>query len=132
MKQWPLSIALVLSIAFMINASVYADDEEDPLVRQGFAISPVPKARLKFREENRERVGLGSFIVNAIGACGGCHSFPQYLEKATPPGAIRRPAIPSRAPCRRNQRDSSHWSRISISRTISRAGGASARSWHAT
>jgi hypothetical protein len=87
MKQWPLSIALVLSLAFMINASVYADDEENPLVRQGFAISPVPKARLKFREENRERVGLGSFIVNAIGACGGCHSFPQYLEKGDTAGS---------------------------------------------
>ncbi|HEV3236701.1 MAG TPA: hypothetical protein VGZ25_06905 [Gemmataceae bacterium] len=71
----------------MINASVYAGDEEDPLVKQGFAISPIPKARLKFREENRERVGLGSFIVNAIGACSGCHSFPQYLEKRDTDGS---------------------------------------------
>lgn len=84
----PLSIALVLSLAFMINISVYAgDDDEDPLVKRGFAISPVPKAHLKFKESDRERVGLGSFIVNAIGNCSICHSFPQFLAKGDTEGS---------------------------------------------
>jgi hypothetical protein len=90
MKRW-VSIALALSLAFAINERVYAgegsDNDEDSLVKQGFAISPIPKAALKFSETNRERVGLGSFIVNAIGDCSGCHSFPQFLAKGDTAGS---------------------------------------------
>ena len=87
MKQ-SLSAALVLSLALMIGGSVYADeDDEDSLVNRGYAISPIPKADLKFHREDRDMVGLGSFIVNAMGDCSGCHSFPQFLEKGNPAGS---------------------------------------------
>ena len=83
-----LSIGLVISLALMITGSVHAgEDDEDSLVRKGFAISPIPKADLKFNERNEERVGLGSFIVNAIGDCSGCHSFPQFLAKGDTAGS---------------------------------------------
>ncbi|MCL2452981.1 MAG: hypothetical protein FWD08_04935 [Alphaproteobacteria bacterium] len=83
MKQ-PNSIALVLSLTVMVTATAFAGDKEESLAERGFAISPIPKSRLKFQEEERERVGLGSFIVNAIADCSGCHSFPQFLEKSKP------------------------------------------------
>jgi hypothetical protein len=81
-----LSIALVVSLRLLVNGTVHAEDE-DSLVKPGFAISPIPKANLKFREEDRERVGLGSFIVNAMGDCSGCHSFPQFLAKGDAAGS---------------------------------------------
>jgi hypothetical protein len=28
--------------------------------------------------------GLGSYLVNGVGDCSGCHSFPQYLDKGGP------------------------------------------------
>lgn len=87
MKQ-SLSAALMLSLGLMIGSSVYADeDDEDSLVEQGFSISPIPPADLKFDRTDRDRVGLGSFIVNAIGDCSGCHSFPQFLENGDPAGS---------------------------------------------
>jgi hypothetical protein len=92
-----LSIALALLLSFVINGRVYAaasadsaDSEagdEDSLANQGFAISPIPKADLKFSEENQKRVGLGSFIVNAMGDCSGCHSFPEFLRKGVTAGS---------------------------------------------
>lgn len=87
MKQ-SLSAGLVLSLALIIGGGVLADeDDEDLLVKQGFAISPIPAAELKFHEEDRDRVGLGSFIVNAMGDCSGCHSFPQFLGNGDPAGS---------------------------------------------
>jgi mono/diheme cytochrome c family protein len=52
------------------------DDEssgqtEESRIRRGFAIAPVP---LNLHEKNRALVGLGSYIVNAVGDCNGCHS----------------------------------------------------------
>ena len=46
---------------------------DDPRIEQGFDIAPVP---LHFQHKNRELVGLGSYLVNAVGDCNGCHSGP--------------------------------------------------------
>ena len=46
---------------------------EDPRIELGFDIAPVP---LHFQHKNRELVGLGSYLVNAVGDCNGCHSGP--------------------------------------------------------
>lgn len=45
----------------------------DPRIELGFDIAPVP---LHFQHKNRELVGLGSYLVNAVGDCNGCHSGP--------------------------------------------------------
>jgi hypothetical protein len=45
------------------------NDEKDPRIEQGFDLAPVP---LKFEEENRKLVGLGSYLVNT-GGCNDCH-----------------------------------------------------------
>jgi hypothetical protein len=41
------------------------------LARRGLEIAPVP---LNLAGKNRELVGLGSYIVNAMAECNGCHS----------------------------------------------------------
>src|SRR5690349_9888616 len=47
------------------------DKRDESRIRQGFEIAPVP---LHFERKNRALVGLGSYIVNAVGDCNGCHS----------------------------------------------------------
>ena len=46
-------------------------DNEDYLVKIGFQIAPVT---LNLQGKNKELVGLGSYLVNAIGDCNGCHT----------------------------------------------------------
>ena len=47
------------------------DDGEASLVRIGFEIAPVP---LNLVGKDPWKVGLGSFLVNAVGDCNGCHT----------------------------------------------------------
>jgi hypothetical protein len=60
------------------------DRDRDSRIRQGFAIAPVP---LNLAGKNRELVGLGSYLVNAVAACNDCHSSgppAQYLGRGIP------------------------------------------------
>jgi hypothetical protein len=54
------------------------DDEDDgdehenlSRIKRGFEIAPVP---LSLKGKNRALVGLGSYIVNAVQGCNGCHT----------------------------------------------------------
>lgn len=47
------------------------DDDTNSKIKIGFAIAPVP---LKLAGRNKALVGLGSYIVNAVGDCNGCHT----------------------------------------------------------
>ncbi len=47
------------------------DQSEESRIQRGFEIAPVP---LNLQRKNRALVGLGSYIVNAVGDCNGCHS----------------------------------------------------------
>jgi hypothetical protein len=64
----------------MICGIAYAGDKDDQIspspIQQGKAISPVT---LNLAGKEPAKVYLGSYIVNGIGDCSGCHSFPQYL-----------------------------------------------------
>jgi hypothetical protein len=82
-------VPLVLGLGFVIGGGMpsYAWDDDtmsSSLVEQGFEISPISKDNLDLTGESRKAVGLGSYLVNAVGDCSGCHSFPQYLEKGGP------------------------------------------------
>ena len=55
-------------------------NSDDPRVRLGFKLSPVP---LKTRGRNLELLGLGSYIVNT-GGCGECHTHPAFMPGANP------------------------------------------------
>ena len=53
------------------------DDSNNSRIQQGFAIAPVP---LNLDKKNRALVGLGSYLVNAVGGCNDCHTAPSYLK----------------------------------------------------
>lgn len=55
-----------------------ANDDQSKIQR-GFAIAPVP---LNLVGKNRALVGLGSYIVNAVGDCNGCHDAGPQTEFA--------------------------------------------------
>ena len=46
-------------------------DNDESRIKRGFEIAPVRP--LNLRGKNRELVGLGSYIVNAVADCNGCH-----------------------------------------------------------
>lgn len=57
------------------------DNSEESKVKQGLAIAPV---ELNLQGRNRALVGLGSYIVNAQGACIDCHTWPTYVQGGDP------------------------------------------------
>ena len=48
---------------------------------KGFQIAPVP---LNVRGKNVALVGLGSYLVNAMGGCNDCHTAPPYAQGGDP------------------------------------------------
>ena len=50
-------------------------------IQRGYQLAPVP---LNLRGKNRELVGLGSYIVNAQGACNDCHTCPPFTPDHDP------------------------------------------------
>lgn len=56
------------------------DPEADRILR-GFQISPV---KVTLRNRDRNLVGLGSYLVNAVGGCNDCHTNPSYLPGHDP------------------------------------------------
>src|SRR5215472_15793089 len=80
-----LSLAFMVSTAVMTCGVSYAADDSSTIpnsrVLQGKAIAPV---KLNLTGKNPTEVYLGSYLVNAVGDCSGCHSFPQYLAKGGP------------------------------------------------
>src|ERR1700731_1878367 len=76
--------ALTTGAAFVVVVGVgslsgisraQADDDEahgeQSRVRRGLEMAPVP---LNLLHKNRELVGLGSYLVNAVASCNMCHS----------------------------------------------------------
>jgi hypothetical protein len=55
------------------------DDNEDSRIQRGFEIAPV---HLNLEGKDHRLVGLGSYIVNAVGDCNGCHSAGPSTEFA--------------------------------------------------
>jgi hypothetical protein len=75
--------ALVIAGTLMSSPRGKADDrsdDSDSRIEQGFDIAPV---HLNLEHKNRALVGLGSYIVNAVGDCNGCHSAGPPSEFAT-------------------------------------------------
>jgi hypothetical protein len=76
-----LLIALTLSLTGISEAQRTDPNSEEARIQQGFRIAPVP---LKLRRNNRDLVGLGSYIVNAQGGCNDCHTNPSYAPGGDP------------------------------------------------
>src|SRR5262249_11246446 len=70
-----------------LGVAVRGDDDrdhrEDSRVQRGLDISPV---KPNLTRANRERVGPGSYIVNAPGACNDCPTRPSYSIDPYTPG----------------------------------------------
>jgi hypothetical protein len=77
-----------LCIALLMGIWVYPSwvmaggddrDSEATMIRRGFEIAPVP---LDLRNKDWSLVGLGSYLVNAVAGCNGCHSAGLTTEYA--------------------------------------------------
>ena len=74
-------ILLLITLAGVSEAQRPDPSSEESRIQQGFRIAPVP---LRFRGNNRDLVGLGSYIVNAQGGCNDCHTNPPFAEGGNP------------------------------------------------
>jgi hypothetical protein len=87
------TIGVVLTFVAIIAAGLMnssrmvraQDDEvgEEARIHSGLAIAPVP---LDLDGKDPDLVGLGSYWVNAVGDCNGCHSAGPATEYITPTG----------------------------------------------
>jgi hypothetical protein len=79
----------VMFIAATSSPSLGADatDAISPsVVQQGVQASPIPFEKLNLQNRPRATVALGSYLVNGVGDCVGCHTFPRFLR----PGGTAR------------------------------------------
>jgi len=78
-------VSLVTLLCTVAGDSAVAQGGENPdldgRARIGLRIAPVP---LNTRGKNLELVGLGSYLVNAIGGCNDCHTHPSYVPGGDP------------------------------------------------
>ena len=76
--------AVSMMCTLLPTSAVYSqkkDEGQESQIRRGFEIAPVP---LNLNGKNRALVGLGSYIVNAQGACNDCHTHPSYAAGGDP------------------------------------------------
>jgi hypothetical protein len=91
MKRAVLGVCLVagclMSFVLLANVKARAGNDEqgdrDSRVTTGFRIAPVA---LRFKRKDREAVGIGSYLVNAVGACNDCHTCPSFEPGHNPYG----------------------------------------------
>ena len=68
------ALALVVLTGMLISSTrgrAQGASDDESRIQQGFAIAPVT---LNLTGKNRELVGFGSYLVNAVGDCDGCHT----------------------------------------------------------
>jgi hypothetical protein len=75
-KQFVLSLAVAFAaagilIAWGLISPAHAQGDGDSRIEQGFQIAPV---HLNLNGKDRNLVGLGSYLVNAVASCNDCHS----------------------------------------------------------
>jgi hypothetical protein len=68
-----LTLSATLIRSRLVSADNYDDhpDRDEARIRRGFEIAPV---KLNLEGKNRDLVGLGSYLVNAVASCNDCHS----------------------------------------------------------
>lgn len=95
LKGSPVILAVALSTVLVFAAAMCntvaaagPNDTISPSIeQQGVAISPIPFDKLNLKNRPRALVALGSYLVNGVGDCGGCHTFPHFLRPGgTVPG----------------------------------------------
>ena len=79
-----ITLAFLLCVGSIGLATLSASSDNDgdgARIVRGFKIAPVP---LTFADRNRDLVGLGSYLVNAVGGCNDCHTNPSYAPLHDP------------------------------------------------
>jgi hypothetical protein len=80
----------VVTLGWVLSAADGKDKDKDALnpnkverarIEQGLALTPVP---VDLRGRDSDLVGLGSYIVNAVGGCNDCHTWPNYAPGHDP------------------------------------------------
>lgn len=72
-------MAAALTTATAVTAA--PSDPDAARITQGFAIAPVA---LNLNGLDRNLVGLGSYLVNAVGGCNDCHTNPPFAQGGNP------------------------------------------------
>jgi hypothetical protein len=87
-------LTLCCSIVWCVPPCIAEDAGSESMVDRGLKISPVP---VNLQGKDRNVVGWGSYLVNAVADCGGCHTFPQFLAGGDPfQGTSHAPISPVR------------------------------------
>jgi hypothetical protein len=82
--SFSLALAAIFGLVYAVQGPVGSappDYSPTPRIRAGLMASPV---RMNLRGKNRSLAGLGSYIVNAQGACNDCHTNPPFLPGGDP------------------------------------------------
>lgn len=56
----------------------HGNDGDESRVKTGFDYAKAQGIALNLRNRNRALVGLGSYLVNAVGGCNDCHTAPPF------------------------------------------------------
>jgi len=80
------TVVVVASLSVILRGQAEDSDSssEQWKIEQGFKIAPVP---LNLKGKDRNLVGLGSYIVNGVADCNGCHTAnpaTEYLASGNP------------------------------------------------
>ena len=73
-----------ITMAGMVLTSTHSkadDNDNESKIQRGYAIAPV---ELDLKGKNRAWVGLGSYLVNAVGGCNDCHTNPPFAAGHDP------------------------------------------------
>lgn len=74
-------MAALLALAATGQSGAAEPGAGDRRVEAGLKVAPVP---LDLDGRQRDLVGLGSYLVNVVGTCGGCHTNPEYAPGGDP------------------------------------------------
>jgi hypothetical protein len=77
-----MAATIALAGAMMPTHAARAADSNVARSAIGLKIAPVP---LNLKGLNKSQVGLGSYLVSAVGACNGCHTAPTPFAKGGDP-----------------------------------------------
>jgi mono/diheme cytochrome c family protein len=87
MRGWLPAFLLIFGVAAATGGTAGAQQTiSTSVIRQGFAASPISKSRLNLAGKTAAQVGLGSYLVNGVADCAGCHSLPKFLPQGDDAG----------------------------------------------
>ncbi len=82
-----MALTALIAASVLVSGTAFGQAISTSQVKEGFRISPIPKSQLNLKGKNQNMVGMGSYLVNALGDCSGCHSFPRFLAKGDTAGS---------------------------------------------